>query len=622
MNHPNHCSGGIKRPKIDESYSEYNNLCSSELGRFMFTQNSGDRCQNENNIENIPTQNLIKHITSQQGLEFSNIINPLGLSSISSHEFKNENSNDHDSFLEALHDNDHNVSDATTLPHNESLNSTKHSLHESAIEENNKCFPQIYSLLKPTSSLLDIKNFPIPGGLTKETMMEYIKNRNEYDCRINIRSIVVGQKSYGEEKRFLCPPPIIELKNQAGWSKFRNSIDNFMHGKLLMFSDELQKGNFLTQLALQNDGSKIAGSAVLEKLDKVKQMSIEFDESNTLALLKNVYFSNVSQTLKSTKIIANLFFLYGIDLGTFETEKIRIISKPSKKKSNAVRNDTRHLFIESGYKIALFTRMRSQLVHTKYVHVKNGSFVSSPIQWSCLEIFIIDEDKTDLNKDGNCGNFFAKDGNLCFGNIVKIFNDEEGIGLPPLRIMKPDKQYIDIQEHLNIVNMNEPVCQLQKICLQDYHNPTKFISLINDTLTFCDAVIDEKDRNKLQVTDSCILQIVSAKENEYTFYHSSGIGPFPLTPVPVVKGVTETGSDSEYRIELYGSNFAPNQTVWIGSEKLETVMKTSVNMAAVPTREQLEMFREQKMNGDKDLTIYIVREDGIVYPTDKPLTRL
>ncbi|CEF61959.1 p53-like transcription factor, DNA-binding domain and Immunoglobulin-like fold domain and Immunoglobulin E-set domain and Beta-trefoil DNA-binding domain and LAG1, DNA binding domain-containing protein [Strongyloides ratti] len=616
MNHSNHCSSGIKRQKIDDEYLEYSNLCSSNLGNFMFSQVKIEQCQNDK--KNIPNKNMIKHITSQQGLEFSNIINPLGVSGVPSHDL----SNDHDSFLETLHENDHNVSDTTTLPHNDSLNSTNHSVREISIEDKNKCFPQIYSPLRPISDLLTHSTFPLPEGLTKEVMVDYLNHKTEYDCTINIRSIIVGQKSYGEEKRFLCPPPIIELKNSVGWNKFRMTLDNFMHGKLLMYSDELQKGHFLTKLALQNDGSKIVGTAILEKLEKVKQMPIDFDESNKVALLKNVYFSNVSQTLKSTKIIAHLFFLYGVDIGIFETERIRIISKPSKKKSSAVRNDTRHLFIESGYKVALFTRMRSQLIHTKYVEVKNGSFISSPTQWSCLEIFIIDEEKTDLSIDDNCVDFFAKDGNLCFGNVIKILNDEEGIGLPPLRIMKPDKQYIDLQEHSKMITMSEPVCQLQKICLQDYHNPTKFISLINDTLTFGDAVVDEKDKNKLQVTDSCILQIVSAKENEYTFYCSTGISPFPVAPIPVVKGVTECGCDSEYRIEICGSNFSPNHQVWIGSEKIETVMKSSGSIVAIPTREQYEIFKGYKNKEEKELSIYIVREDGVIYPTDKSLSRL
>ena len=191
----------------------------------------------------------------------------------------------------------------------------------------------------PCSPPMGIERFGPPGGLykpkehrlTRDAMKKYLRERG--DMVIVILNAKVAQKSYGNEKRFFCPPPCIYLYGD-GWRNKREELlrmgNSEQESQLCAFIGIGNSDHDLQQLDLNGRHYCAAKTLFISDSDKRKHFQLSL----------KMFFG--------TNIYGN-----GNDIGVFHSKRIKVISKPSKKKQSLKNAD---LCIASGSKIALFNR--------------------------------------------------------------------------------------------------------------------------------------------------------------------------------------------------------------------------------------------------------------------------
>ncbi|XP_077427508.1 recombining binding protein suppressor of hairless-like isoform X1 [Vanacampus margaritifer] len=416
-----------------------------------------------------------------------------------------------------------------------------------------------------------------PQRLTREAMRMYLKEKD--DQTVLILHAKVAQKSYGNEKRFFCPPPCVYLLG-SGWKKKLEKMQN--------------------EGCTEQEAQPCAFIGIGNSDIEMQQLNLD---GKNFCAAKTLYISDTDKR-KHFMLSVRMLYANSATIGGFLSKRIKVISKPSKKKQSLKNAD---LCIASGTKVALFNRLRSQTVSTRYLHVEGGNFHASSLQWGAFYIHLLDDDESEGEE------FAVRDGYIHYGQTVKLVCSVTGMALPRLVIRKVDKQAA-------LWDADDPVSQLHKCAFYLKDTERMYLCLSQDRIIQYQAAPCVKEANKEVINDGACWTIISTDKAEYTFYEGMGPVTTPVTPVPVVESLQLNGGGDVAMLELTGHNFSPKQKVWFGDVEADTIYRCGESILCVVP--DISAFREgwRWVRQPVQVPVTLVRDDGIIYPTSLTFT--
>ncbi|CAO3612051.1 unnamed protein product [Cunninghamella blakesleeana] len=269
----------------------------------------------------------------------------------------------------------------------------------------------------------------------------------------------VAQKSYGSEKRFLCPPPIISLQHEQ--ENNENTHSTLDHSIFSM--SVITEGNNHSNNSNNNSNEKPVEQRTT--LDENKNGSFKYlhvtgtAKTKQFCLRVNMNHSMSNNNSSSSSMMYPPF-------ATFFSSPISIISKPSKKTSKA-RNVSTCVFTTS--QISLFNRINSQTVRTKYLTSEKDQLCAKNAAWTPFDIILVRQPTSSAQNALSQNHHHYHHHHqpsittagvpLTYGTEIILKDAKTGCCSPNLIIRKVDKSCIS---H----SATGPVSQMQKIALQ------------------------------------------------------------------------------------------------------------------------------------------------------------
>ncbi|CAK8671481.1 unnamed protein product [Clavelina lepadiformis] len=422
--------------------------------------------------------------------------------------------------------------------------------------------------------------------LMRDIVRRYLRKRDY--MKVVILNAKVAQKSYGSEKRFFCPPPCVHLLGSGWKTKQRRKATSSPQSPLPSPSVTSTLGASEVCLFMGVGGGD----------NELQQVHLDPPHKN-YAAAKTLHTPD-SDKRKNFEIHVKMFYGDGTEIGLFPSQRIKVISKPSKKKQSVKNTD---LCIASGSTVALFNRLRSQTVSTRYLYVTKDGYKASATQWGAFAIHLLDDKQPESEA------FEVEDGYIHYGTTVKLVCSVTGYALPQTIIRKVEKQ-------MAAINSDEPVSQLHKCALYLKGTDRQYLCLSQEKIIVYKATPSPKDPNMDVLNDGACWTIISTEKSEYCWSDSAFnlVNNLSVTPVPVVKNLEINGGGELAMVELTGENFAPNLTVWFDQVAAETWFRCNECLVCeVPDISKVQPGWKYVKKTIR-VPLLLVREDGVIYP--------
>ncbi|NXX95915.1 RBPJL protein, partial [Centropus bengalensis] len=387
----------------------------------------------------------------------------------------------------------------------------------------------------------------------------------------------VAQKSYGNEKRFFCPPPCVYLSG-PGW-----------------------------KLKQETKGERLGGSPGPSRRGEAGGDELELPTPSLcpcqgFGCAKALYISDADKR-KHFRLVLKLFFRDGQEIGTFHSNLIKVISKPSQKKQSLKNTD---LCISSGSKVSLFNRLRSQTVSTRYLSVEEGAFVASARQWGAFTLHLANEHCTRSE-------FPLREGYIRYGSVVQLICTATGITLPPLIIRKVMKQFA-------LLDVDEPISQLHKCAFQLQGSDHMYLCLSTEKVIQYQAAPCPKEANRELLNDGSCWTIIGTETVEYTFSQSLACARQPVSPVPLIAALQLTGGGDVAMLEVQGENFHAHLKVWFGDVEAETMFRSPKSLMCVVPDVSAFGSDWRWLRYPITVPLLLIRDDGLIYSSSFTFT--
>eukprot|EP00124_Ichthyophonus_hoferi_P001902 Ihof_evm8s113 gene=Ihof_evmTU8s113 len=366
----------------------------------------------------------------------------------------------------------------------------------------------------------DVLNHALPSRDAVRRYLDHTQNEQPHPGLVMYYAKIV-QKSYGSEKRFFCPPPCVHLVGDR-WTDPKRRDDMTL---------------------------------CIEKTQTAVRMMFETAASPIAGLARTLYIAD-SEKLKAFTLELSVRE-EGQSLGTFQSGAIKVISKPSQKRQTKANIE---MCIESGSKVCLYSRLRAQASHTRYLQADQHNLFISSTQWSSLEVTTANvhgqRQQSDLGQAMPPGPQLVE-----YGMDITLQNSDFPLVGPRVFTVYSVRGKIVTP----VANPREPVASFHKVCLFLKGSGDQYLAIVDDDVNTVAAqrMVD----GTCIIPDNAVWTIIAAERMDFPFFESKGPATEPIAPCPMVQAATFK-NDGE--VELRGTDFHSNLVVWFDDLPADT----------------------------------------------------